>query len=61
MTCSSASWRSSWKRYNADKQIREVLSEDQKKKLDQFEQEPHPEMHGNLRGATSSPPQTPKI
>jgi hypothetical protein len=23
---------------------------DQKKKLDQFEQEPHPEMHGNLTG-----------
>jgi hypothetical protein len=48
-------------RYKADKQIREILSEDQKKKLDQYEQGPHPEMHGNLSGATSSPPQPPKI
>ena len=34
--------------YQADKQMREILNEDQKKKLDQYEQEPHPEMHGNL-------------
>jgi Spy/CpxP family protein refolding chaperone len=42
-------------RYKADKQIREVLSDDQKKKLDQYLQGPHPEMHGNLSGAVSSP------
>ncbi|MGC2659530.1 MAG: hypothetical protein WA324_16355 [Bryobacteraceae bacterium] len=48
-------------RYKADKLIREVLSEDQKKSLDQYEQGPHPEMHGSLSGAASSstaqPPQ----
>jgi len=38
--------------YEADQKIRAVLNEDQKKKLDQFEKEPHPEMHGNLNGAT---------
>ena len=40
--------------YKADKQMREILSEDQRKKLDQYEQGPHPEMHGNLSGETSS-------
>src|SRR5271170_5994796 len=35
-------------RVKADKQIREVLNDDQKKKLDQLEQEAHPELHGNL-------------
>ena len=44
-------------RQNADKRIREILNDDQKKKLDQYEQGPHPEMHGNLDGAT--PPTTP--
>jgi Spy/CpxP family protein refolding chaperone len=39
-------------RYKADKQIREFLSDDQKKKLDQYLQGPHSEMHGNLTGAT---------
>ena len=38
-------------RYGADKKMRAVLSEYQKKKLDQFEQEAHPEMHGSLGGA----------
>jgi Spy/CpxP family protein refolding chaperone len=42
-------------RYKADKQIREILSDDQKKKLDQYLQGPHPEMHGNLSGATPPP------
>jgi hypothetical protein len=42
-------------RYKADQQIRDILSEDQKKKLDRYEQGPHPEMHGNLSGATSPP------
>lgn len=44
-------------RYKADKQIREILSDSQKKKLDQYLQGPHSEMHGNLSGAASSPPQ----
>jgi protein CpxP len=41
-------------RLKADKQLREILSDDQKKKLDQYLQGPHPEMHGNLHGTTSS-------
>ena len=45
-------------RMNADKQIREILSDDQKKKLDQYLLGPHAEMHGNLGGA--KPPQTGK-
>jgi len=39
-------------RMNADKKIREILTDDQKKKLDQYLQGPHSEMHGNLSGAT---------
>ncbi len=31
----------------ADKQLRQFLNEEQKRKLDQLEQEPHPGMHGN--------------
>jgi len=45
-------------RMNADKKIREILSDDQKKKLDQYLQGPHSEMHGNLSRAT--PPATGK-
>ena len=45
-------------RMNADKKIREILSDDQKKKLDLYLQGPHSEMHGNLSGAT--PPATGK-
>ena len=45
-------------RMNADKKIREILTDDQKKKLDQYLQGPHSEMHGNLSGAT--PPATGK-
>ena len=40
-------------RYKADERIRAILNDDQKKKLDQYEQSPHPDMHGNLSGATS--------
>ena len=47
-------------RNKADKQIREILSDDQKRKLDQYLQGPHSEMHGNLSGATSSPTQPPQ-
>jgi Spy/CpxP family protein refolding chaperone len=39
-------------RMNADKKIREILTNDQKKKLDLYLQGPHSEMHGNLHGAT---------
>lgn len=38
-------------RYAADNKIRTLLNDDQKKKLDQLEQEPHPELHGNVSGA----------
>ena len=34
--------------FAADKKIRVFLSDDQKKKLDQVEHEPHPELHGNI-------------
>ena len=45
-------------RMNADKNIREILTNNQKKKLDLYLQGPHSEMHGNLHGAT--PPATGK-
>lgn len=35
----------------ADKQMREILNDDQKKKLDQLYKEPHQELHGDLHGA----------
>ena len=47
-------------RMNADKKIREILSDDQKKKLDQYLQGPHSEMHGNLSGTTPSAAGKPK-
>jgi Spy/CpxP family protein refolding chaperone len=37
-------------REKADQQLREILTDDQKKKLDQLEQGPHPELHGSLHG-----------
>jgi hypothetical protein len=39
-------------RYKANEEIRQSLTDDQKGKLDQYLQGPHPEMHGNLSGAT---------
>ena len=48
-------------REKADKKIREILNDDQKKKLDQLEQEPHPELHDNLKEATPPPPRAPQI
>jgi len=42
-------------REQADKKIRALLNDDQKKKLDQYLAGPHPEMHGGLSGATSPP------
>ncbi len=38
-------------RHAADKKIRTILNDDQRKKLDQVEQGPHPELHGDLSGA----------
>jgi Spy/CpxP family protein refolding chaperone len=43
-------------REKADKKIREILNDDQKKKLDQLEQEPNSGLHGNVNGATPPPP-----
>jgi hypothetical protein len=42
-------------RYKAHDQIREILNDEQKKKLEQYMQGPHTDMHGSLSGATSSP------
>lgn len=44
-------------RQMADKKIREILSAEQKKKLDQYERGPHPEMHGTLSGTPKPPVQ----
>jgi len=46
-------------RYKAHDRIQAVLNDEQKKKLEQYMQGPHADMHGNLSGATSSP-QAPK-
>ena len=43
-------------RMKANQQIRQILSDDQKKKLDQYLAGPHGEMHGNLTGAPPSAP-----
>jgi Spy/CpxP family protein refolding chaperone len=48
-------------RYKADERIRAILNDDQKKMLDQYEQGPHPEMHGNLTGATPPSQRPPKF
>ena len=42
-------------REQADKKIRALLNDDQKKKLDQYLAGPHPEMHGGLSGVTPPP------
>jgi len=36
-------------RMKANNQLREILSDDQKKKLDQYLAGPHPDMHGTLQ------------
>jgi len=46
--------------YKADKKIRGILNDDQKKKLDQLESEPHSELHGDVNGGTSPAPQAPQ-
>jgi Spy/CpxP family protein refolding chaperone len=38
-------------RYTADKKIRAILNDDQRQKLDQVEQEPHAELHGDVNNA----------
>jgi hypothetical protein len=43
-------------RMKANEKIRTFLDDDQKKKLDQYLQGPHGEMHGNLTGTPSQPP-----
>lgn len=40
-------------RQKADQRIRSILDDEQKKKLDQYEQGPHGEMHGSLSGTKS--------
>lgn len=42
-------------RYKADEQIRALMNEEQRKKLDEYEHGPHPEMHGPLSGTTTPP------
>lgn len=37
-------------REKADKDLRKILNDDQKKKLDELEHQPHPELHGDLNG-----------
>lgn len=41
----------------ADKEIRGILNDDQKRKLDDLEAQMHPGVHGNPNGNTSAPPQ----
>jgi hypothetical protein len=43
-------------RIKADQKIRGFLDDDQKKKLDQYLQGPHGEMHGNLTGTPQQQP-----
>lgn len=45
-------------RYKTDRRIREILTDEQKKKLDQLYQEPHPELHGNVNASLLLPPHT---
>jgi Spy/CpxP family protein refolding chaperone len=42
-------------RYKANEDIREILTDPQKAKLDQYLQGSHPEMHGDLSGAAPPP------
>ncbi len=41
-------------RLDTDKKLREILNEEQKKKLDAYEHGPHDEMHGELTGHPSA-------
>jgi Spy/CpxP family protein refolding chaperone len=42
-------------RYKANEDIRQILTDTQKGKLDQYLQGPHAEMHGSLSGAAPPP------
>jgi hypothetical protein len=44
-------------RQMADKKLRRFLNDEQRKKLDQYEQGPHREVHGALSGTPKSPAQ----
>jgi len=48
-------------REKADQRIRNILTGDQKQKLDQLEQGPHPELHGDLHGAIQRPSHPPML
>jgi hypothetical protein len=48
-------------RAEADKKIRDILNDGQKKKLDAYESGPHPEMHGDLHGPTPPPARPPQL
>jgi len=43
-------------RDKADQQARPILDKEQKKKLDELEQEPHPDSHGNGNGNGATQP-----
>ena len=47
-------------RLDTDKKLREILNEEQKKKLDAYEHGPHDEMHGELTGHPSAGNSQPK-
>ena len=47
-------------RYKSDREIRRILHDDQRKKLDQVEQEPHPELHGDVNATPPPPAQAPQ-
>jgi hypothetical protein len=41
--------------YKADREVRKMLSDEQKKKLDQLEEEFHSQQHSDLHGAAAPP------
>lgn len=48
-------------RMAADKKLREILTDEQKKALDQLEQGHHPELHGDVHGPSSTQPHPPQL
>jgi len=42
-------------RFKADRKVRVVLDDEQKKKLDQLEEDFHPEQHADVHGAAAPP------
>ena len=47
-------------RMNANTKLREILSDEQKKKLDEYLQGPHPDMHGTLQPKAPPAAQAPQ-